>query len=194
LERLSNLPTYDRLPGTQKNYRKQPAANPVTLDPSLALLEILPYPIITTLALMLTGTAGLNWLTMLAIPATVVPGLSRWLPYYKQLFRRPIDVIVRRLDVRSAAHMPMSGTDKLVIDRAHQLEERQSLPLDRFHLGESLSAIAGLIASFRWYRPFAIDQRADVALSAADDSPLSVQPAPQPAGAAPVRGGLPAGR
>jgi hypothetical protein len=179
LERLSNLPTYDRLPGTQKNYRKEAAANPVTLDPSLALLEILPYPILSTVGLMLTGSADLMWLTMLAIPATLVPGLSRWFPYYKQLFRRPIDVIVRRLDVKSAAHLPMSGTDKLVIDRAHQLESRQALPLDRFHLWESLRAIGGLIASFRWYRPFAIAPRVDVA-PAISVAPAAANDAPKP--------------
>lgn len=168
LDRLAKMPTYERLPGTQKSYASAPRANPVTLDPSLALLEILPWPILSTLALMLTGTASLEWITMLAIPATLIPGLSRWMPYYRQLFRRPIDVIVRRIDVRDS-YLPggVKGVDKLVIDRAHQLEERQALPLDRFHLWESLRAIGGLIASFRWYKPFAVAPRADPAPRAA---------------------------
>lgn len=167
LDRLGRLPTYERLPGTQSRYASTPRANPVTLDPSLALLEILPWPILSTLTLMLTGTASLEWITMLAIPATLIPGLSRWMPYYKQLFRRPIDVIVRRADLRRSMGLPQPGIDKLLVDRARQLEARQALPLDRFHLWESLAAIGGLFSSFRWYKPWAIEPRADPAPRAA---------------------------
>jgi hypothetical protein len=167
LDRLGKLPTYDRLPGTQRSYASTPRANPVTLDPSLALLEILPWPILSTVVLMLTGTASLEWITMLAIPATLIPGLSRWMPYYKQLFRRPIDVIVRRADVRRSMGLPQPGVDRLLVDRAHQLEDRQALPLDRFHFFESIAAIVGLISSFRWYKPWAIERRADPAPQAA---------------------------
>jgi hypothetical protein len=147
---------------------------------------------------------------------TLIPGLSRSVPYYRETFRRPIDVILRRLNVRAllpskraieiasligafcgliamiagaglavtglaygliplllglavvagslwmpalAPNRSMTGAEKLLFDRARQLEDRQTLPLDRMHMGEYMSALLGVVASFRIFRPFAVEPR-----------------------------------
>lgn len=159
--RLGRLPELEGRPGTQSSYRRTPAANPVTLDPSLALLDLLPWPILSS-AVQYAAFGQVNtMISMLPIPATLVPGLGRFVPFYRQLFSYPIDVIVRRLGVRRLVSgvKGMSATDRLLVERADQLRARQNTPLDRFHLGEFLQSLGGLIASFRVWRPWAVNDR-----------------------------------
>ena len=54
------------------------------------------------------------------------------------------------------ASLGMRKTDRLVADRAKQLDKRMTVPLDRFNLLEYLRAIGGLIASFPIVRPSAV--------------------------------------
>lgn len=180
LERLGNMPTYKRLPGTQGSYAKRPSFNVGTVDPSTLLWDILPWPFVTGLVYLATNNPWVALAMMLPVPFSLF-GSSRWLPGYKEVYSHPIDVITRRVLVKRRFGLPLSGIDRLLGDRGSQIADRQALPRDRFHFGEWLQAVGGLLTSFRWYRPFAVPERLD--------EPGAVERLPAAASAAPRGGG-----